>query len=64
MARCLRRRARLDYYDVGQIDVAVVCALLAGFFLCQPLHASQTSQTQKSQQTQHCTLSCSETLPR
>ena len=51
MARCLRRRARFGYCDiVGQIDVAVVCALLVGCCLCQPLHANQTSQTREPQQ--------------
>ena len=40
VAHCLHRRARLGCYDiVGQIDVAVVCALLVGLCLCAPLAA-------------------------
>ncbi len=45
MARCLRRRARLGYYDiVGQIDVAVVRGLFVGLCLCAPLQGQTEEQ--------------------
>ena len=53
MARYLRRRARLGYYDVvAWIDVAVVCVLFVGLCLCEPLQANPNSLARAQHQNQ------------